>query len=72
MDDRVRLDLSEIKTDIAEMKVDLKHHVKRTDDLQKMVEPLVDLRKEIKGAINLIYLLAAIAAIIETARLFIK
>jgi hypothetical protein len=72
MDDKARQDIAEIKVDIAEIKADLNHHVKRTDTLQDMVEPLVKLRTEIKGAVKLIYLVAALAAIVETARYFLK
>ena len=45
-------------------------HVKRTDELQAQVVPLTDLRKEMKGVVKLIYLIAALAAIIECVRLF--
>ena len=62
--------LGSIDVSIAEIKVDVAHHIKRTDDLQAEVTPLSDLRKEIKGVIKLIYLISAIAAIVEAIRLF--
>jgi hypothetical protein len=70
MDDKAKKDIAKIQVDIAEIKVDLKHHVKRTDDLQNMVQPLVDLRREIKGVVKLIYLISALATIVECARMF--
>lgn len=69
-DDKTRSDITEMKVDIAEIKVNLAHHIKRTDDLQEIVEPLVTLRAEIKGVVKLVYLIAALAAILECARLF--
>lgn len=33
-------DIGEIKADIAEIKVDLKYHIKRTNQLENMVLPL--------------------------------
>lgn len=57
----------------------LERHMKRSDALEEQTEelknqvtPLIDLRTEIKGAVKLIYFMAAVAAIVETARLFIK
>ena len=32
--------IEEIRVDIAEIKVDLKYHIKRTDELEKMVLPI--------------------------------
>lgn len=70
MDDQAKKDIAEIKIDIAEIKVDLKHHVKRTDDLQALVEPVVELRSEIIGAVNFIKLIGVLAAIAESIHLF--
>ncbi len=36
MEDKIR----EIEVHLAEIKLDLKHHIKRTDTLQQMVEPV--------------------------------
>ena len=33
-------DIGEIKVNIAEIKVDLKYHIKRTNELEKMVLPI--------------------------------
>ena len=70
MDSKSKKDLAEIKADISAIKVDLKHHVKRTDQLQDMVQPLINLHKEVKGAVKLVYLLSALATIIECVRVF--
>lgn len=36
--------IEEIRVDIAEIKVDLKYHIKRTDELEKMVLPIYKFR----------------------------
>ena len=40
MDEQIRI-LSEIKEDIAEMKVDLRHHIKRSDKHENYIMKIV-------------------------------
>lgn len=70
MDEQAKKNIAQMQVDIAEIKVDLKHHVKRTDQLQDMIQPLINLHKEVKGAVKLVYLLSALATIIEVVRAF--
>lgn len=41
--EKVESDVGDIKVSVAENTSDLKHHIKRTDDLQVMVEDMKDL-----------------------------
>ncbi len=60
--------LGSIDVSLAEMRVDVAYHIKRSDSLEEQVVPLSNLRKEMKGVIKLIYLISALAAIVEAIR----
>jgi len=38
--DEIKKDLADIKREIVEIKVDLRHHIRRTDLLEKEVQPV--------------------------------
>jgi hypothetical protein len=42
--DAIKEAITEIKVDTAEIKLDLKYHIKRTDELEKMVLPMYKFR----------------------------
>ena len=66
--DRLDEHLARIDVSLAEMRVDVAYHIKRSDSLEEQVVPLSNLRKEMKGVIKLIYLISALAAIVEAIR----
>lgn len=48
----------------------LEEHQRRSTALEAQVTPMLELKAQIKGCINLVYVLAAIAAVAEAIRLF--
>lgn len=57
-------DIEDIKVDIAEIKTDLKYHIKRTDMLEEMVRPAYQMSLFIKIGASVAVTIAAIAAVI--------
>lgn len=58
-------DIQEIKVDIAEIKVDLKYHIKRTDELEKMVLPIYKFKIWIQYTLVFVSALATIYSLKE-------
>ena len=56
-------DIAEIKTSIAEIKVDVRHHIRRTDQLEDRVLTLNVTKERLLGAVGFIGFLATILAI---------
>lgn len=65
--DRLQEDVSEIKTHLAVYNALLDTHIKRTDLLEKRVAPIEKHMVMVSGALKLLGILAAIAAIVEVA-----
>lgn len=63
--------LDKICTDIAEIKVDLREHVRRTELLEDSVDELKKQSYQIKGAAAFIKLMGIFAAIAEAVHLWI-
>lgn len=79
MDDRVEKKLDKIAEDITEIKVTLAgqhvslvEHVRRTNLLEKKIEPIQKHVDYIQGGIKLILLLGGVAAIIEAVSICLK
>jgi len=63
--DKIQEDVGEIKTHLAVYNEQLKIHIKRSSMLEQKIEPIEKHVNMVNGAIKLISILAAIAAIVE-------
>ena len=63
--DTICKDISEIKTDVAVMKVDVAHHIKRCDLLEDSVEVLKKNSAMAQGAVYFIGFVATLATIVD-------
>lgn len=77
--DEMQKDINDIKIDVAEIKLDLKYHMKRTatleerqDQFSAAILPLVGLKDEIKGAVKFIKIVALLAGIAESISLILR
>lgn len=52
--DKISVDLGEIKVVQAEQAADLKYHIKRTDQIENKLLPLVDIKTKFDGACTFI------------------
>lgn len=68
--DEISDKLSDINISIARIEVDIAHHIKRTDLLEKQVEPMKKHADELTGVIKFLKLLALIIGLIEAVRMF--
>jgi hypothetical protein len=59
----VQKDLEEIKIDIAEIKVDLRHHIMRTELLEKQMKPIYHAKIWLTYTVMLLGLAATIKGI---------
>jgi hypothetical protein len=50
----------------------LDEHQRRSTAIEEQIKPMLELKAQIKGCINLIYIVAALAAIVECVRLFVR
>lgn len=66
--DRITNNQAKIMADMEVIKVDLLHHIKRTDRLEEELKPIVKIYYFLQGAGVVIGVLAALAAI---AKLFL-
>lgn len=66
--DIIMQDIGEIKIVQAEQHIILKEHIKRSNNLEKIVLPIQKKINYVEGALKLIGFLAAMAAIIEIIR----
>jgi uncharacterized protein YoxC len=69
--DRIADKIEEIRADIAEIKVDLRYHIKRTDLLdddlkqqRKELKPVVKHVEQMQGALNLVKVLGVILSVV--------
>lgn len=63
--DKINEKISSIDSTLASQHESLKHHIKRTDLLEKELKPVRKYVDMINGALKLVGILATIAAIIE-------
>jgi len=63
--DEIQKDIGEIKVILAEQHVSLKHHIKRTDLLEKKLEPIDTHIKMVNGALKLVGFIGICATIAE-------
>jgi hypothetical protein len=56
--------ITEIKTDMAEMKVDVRHHIKRSDAHEDMILKLSITKERLLGAVGFIAFISTILAVI--------
>lgn len=69
--DKIGEDISEIKVVQAEQAVDLKYHIRRTDQIEEKLLPLVATKNKIEGAFKVIGMIASFAAFcLGIAKLF--
>ena len=68
--DKISDDIRKIEVHIGEIKVDVGHHIKRTDLLEAQMQPLRDHLIMLKGVMNLVKLASLVAVIVEAIRLF--
>lgn len=66
--DKIQADVQEIKLVQESQGVDLKHHIKRTDDLQNIVEPLHEKYHQLVGAIKILTTLTALISLFQAAK----
>ncbi len=60
--------MGDMNVSIAKIQIDVAHHIKRTDLLEKQVGPMKEHASELKGAVKFLKLLAVIVAIVEACR----
>lgn len=60
--DRISTDLSEIKIVQAEQAKDLKYHIKRTNQIEDKLLPIVEVKHKLDGAFKVIGIICSIAA----------
>lgn len=70
--DKIQDDVSEIKTDIALIKADLKVHIKRSDQNEARIDALQTQSDKIIGAANFIKIVGIMAAIAESIHMMIR
>ena len=70
--DKIQEDIGEIKVHLAEYNVLLDVHIKRSNMLEEKMIPIEKHVAMVDGALKLIGLLAAIAAIVEAVFVLIK
>ena len=70
--DKILDRLNSIDITLAKQEISLSQHISRTELLEEQVKPLQERMLELKGAINLIKIVALLASIVEVIRLFHK
>lgn len=63
--DKIMDRISSIDATLAKQEVTLAYHIKRTDLLEKQVEPVQKHTNELKGIVTMLKILALLATIIE-------
>ena len=66
--DKIADKIANIDTTLAKQAILLDEHIKRTDLLEKQVEPIQDRMIELKGAISLIKIVSVLVAVAEGVR----
>lgn len=62
--------ITQITVSIAKIEVDVAHHIKRTDLLEKQVEPMKKHADELSGVVKFFKILALVIGVIEAIRMF--
>ena len=62
--------LAQVNISIAEIKVDVAHHIKRTDLLEKQIEPMKQHASELAGVVKFFKFMALVIGLIEAVRMF--
>lgn len=62
--DKISEDLADIKITQVEQAKDLKYHIKRTDQIENKLMPLVVVKHKLDGAFKVIGIICSIAAFI--------
>lgn len=61
--EQIKKDIAGIKLDIAEMKVDVRHHIKRSDAHEVMIMLLSRFKERAIGALGFVTLVASLVTI---------
>lgn len=62
--DKIAEDIFEIKSDLAEMKVDLRHHIKRSDQHETLLMHLSKVKERMYGIVAFIGFVTTVFALI--------
>ncbi len=68
--DSILKQMGEINVSLAEIKVDVAHHIKRTEILEQQIVPMREHTSELKGVIKFLKLAGIVIGIIEASRAF--
>lgn len=68
--DAIMEKLAQVNISIAKIEVDVAHHIKRTDLLEKQVEPMKKHTDELAGVVKFLKFLALAIGLIEAIRMF--